>query len=90
MNNDVLCSCHSRRRSADVMSPRQYVRMRAGDFDVSPDVLLGPCRQQWLVTIRRKIAGELRAQEFSYSEIGRAFNRDHSTILSLLDTGRGR
>jgi len=83
--NDVMCSCHSRPRSANAANPRQYVRMRAEDFGVSWEQLLGHARPSWLVAIRRAIARELRRKEFSYSEIGRALNRDHSTIMYLLD-----
>jgi len=85
--NDVLCSCHagedkrSRLLSSD---PRLYVSMRAEDFNVHRSVLLSRDRSTWLVTIRRKIAAELRAANYSLPEIGKALNRDHSSIINLL------
>ncbi len=41
-------------------------------------------RQQYLVVLRRVIASQARQQGYSYTVIGRALNRDHTTIMSAL------
>jgi chromosomal replication initiation ATPase DnaA len=47
----------------------------------------GECRDHDLVRIRKAIANEGRQRSFSFHQIGRALNRDHSTIVSHV---RGR
>lgn len=61
----------------------QLVVMRANQSGITTKRLRHHCREQWLVEIRRSIAAEARAR-FSLPQIGRALNRDHSTVISLL------
>lgn len=44
----------------------------------------GGCRRRDLFRIRRNIARRARAMGFSLPQIGRALNRDHTTIISAL------
>ena len=84
---DVLCSCHAgedKRGRLLSTDPRLYVSLRAEDFDVPRSLLLSKDRPSWLVTIRRKIASEFRAANYSLPDIGKALNRDHSSIINLL------
>lgn len=86
----VLCSCHDAdppHREIPPMHPNAYVSMRSVYYGVSPLDVRGQKRDRYLVDVRRKIAGELRAEPWRLSlhEIGRALGgRDHSTIISLL------
>ena len=51
--------------------------------------VLGPRKWTNLVKVRFEIASILRGMGMSYPEIGRAMNRDHSTIHVLLN-GKAR
>lgn len=44
----------------------------------------GDCRKRNLVVCRWYIAGRARKAGFSFPQIGRALNRDHSTIVYAL------
>ncbi len=46
--------------------------------------LRSECKLQRLVVLRRVIASQARQQGYSYPVIGRALNRDHTTIMSAL------
>jgi chromosomal replication initiation ATPase DnaA len=43
--------------------------------------ILGPNRSRRLFHVRRTIALEARERGYSFPQIGRALNRDHSTIV---------
>ena len=72
------------------MSPGEYATQRAHDHGIRAYDLRCDRRDRWLVHIRRTIARELRAEPWnlSYPEIGRALNRDHSTVIYLVRGGR--
>ena len=48
------------------------------------DDVRGPVRRRDLVEVRRVVARYLRTSGCSLPEIGRALNRDHSTVMHLL------
>jgi len=56
-----------------------------GKYDVYKDELLSRRCDERLVEIRRKIAAELKAQGWSFPQIGKLLNRCHSSIMHLLD-----
>lgn len=62
---------------------RRIIKVCADEFGVSPEDMLGPRRQR-RITWARFAAWELMYQPHrtSFPEIGRKFDRDHSTILS--------
>lgn len=45
------------------------------------------CRKRPLVIVRRKISLAARDAGFSFPQIGRALNRDHSTIIHSVKIG---
>lgn len=47
--------------------------------------ILSRRRQKDLVDARQVIAKELRAKGYSYPQIGKAMNRDHSGIIRLIN-----
>ena len=47
--------------------------------------ILSPRRQELLVEKRKIIAGILRKKGYSFPKIGYAMNRDHSSIINLLN-----
>lgn len=53
-------------------------------------VIRGPSKASEYVNVRRQIAAQLQDEGCSYPTIGRALNRDHSTIVSLLKGGKGK
>ena len=62
----------------------QLVVMRVNATGYSLKFVRSGKRWDNLVDIRQSIAAEAREHEFSYPQIGRALNRDHTTIISLL------
>lgn len=57
------------------------VVLAAGRAGVSVKDLRGPRQYGWLMSARRFVIAEARRHAFSYPAIGRALNRDHSTII---------
>jgi chromosomal replication initiation ATPase DnaA len=51
---------------------------------ITKAALTSKCRKTHLVTARKEVAEILEAAGYSYSDIGRALNRDHSTVLHFL------
>lgn len=51
------------------------------EYGVSLRQLQGKCRKRHLVVARRVVALRARDKGCSYPQIGRALNRDHTTIL---------
>ena len=70
------------------MAPIDYAIRRCHEMGLDPAVVRGSYRHQEYVMARREIARELRTLGYSYPAIGRAINRDHSTVMSLLDGDR--
>lgn len=52
--------------------------------------LRGECRDGDLVWIRKMVSREARRRKFSFHQIGRALNRDHTTIVSHCNGRRGK
>jgi chromosomal replication initiation ATPase DnaA len=59
------------------------VVIAANEADVPLRIFRSSSRRSRLVAGRRRVAGLGRAHGFSYWQIGRALNRDHSTVISL-------
>jgi chromosomal replication initiation ATPase DnaA len=57
------------------------VVLAANRLDVRVRAFRGALRPPRFVTERRRVAVAARAHGFSYPVIGRALNRDHSTIV---------
>lgn len=51
-------------------------------FDVDIEDLVGPSRREPIVFIRLIAMAAARSLGASYPSIGRAFNRDHTTVMS--------
>lgn len=60
---------------------RDTIDLTALSYGVRKSDILGTSRSRELVQARREIWKHLREQGWSYPRIGRAFNRDHTTIL---------
>lgn len=73
-----------------VLSPREFVGQRALYYGCSADMVRGPFKSRLLMDIRICIARELRAMRFSLPEIGRAMNRDHTSVLWMIRGGKRR
>lgn len=57
------------------------VVLGANRADVTLRTLRSSSRLPWLVRERRRVAVEARSHNFSWWQIGRALNRDHSTVI---------
>lgn len=64
--------------------PREYVTARARQLHTDLGALLSPLKHRRLVECRRVIATELRSKGLTLPEIGRAINRNHTTVMGLL------
>ena len=64
----------------------QVVTMIATLHKVSRDDLVGPSQLPHLVEARREAAEILRKAGYSTPKIGTVLNRDHTTVLYLLET----
>lgn len=58
--------------------------------DVSPDAVMGRCRQQRESAARQEVWRRLFWLGWGYSAIGRAFGRDHTTIMAGVDAAEVR
>ena len=67
------------------MTDDELLAHYCGKYDVYKDELLSRRCDERLVEIRRKIAAELKAQGWSFPQIGKLLNRCHSSIMHLLD-----
>jgi chromosomal replication initiation ATPase DnaA len=73
-----------RLRIADV------IEVVARRYDLDPAALSGPSREEPIVAARHlamRLARELTGK--SYPEIGRAFNRDHLTVIHAMEVTEG-
>jgi Bacterial dnaA protein helix-turn-helix len=57
-------------------------------YNLTPDLIAGRCRAYRLVLARAEVAKLLRERDYTTSQIGRVLNRDHTTIVFYLGTGR--
>ena len=72
-------------RRADIpLVLAQMVVIHCNRENVTLKKLRSASRRSWLVEIRRAIAVEARPR-FSLPEIGRALNRDHTSVINLLE-----
>lgn len=62
-----------------------YVIRRCHELGVDPFVIRGKSRLREHVIVRWRIAKELREFGHSYPGIGRALNRDHSSVMQMLN-----
>jgi len=53
-------------------------------WNVEPNALFGRDRHKTVAACRADVWEHLRAVGWSYPQIGKAFGRDHSTILQVL------
>lgn len=56
----------------------------AKQFDIDPEFILGITRKKPYPKARRIIAKELRSFGYSFPQIGRAMNRDHTSIIYMV------
>lgn len=52
--------------------------------------ILSTRRQAGLVEKRRVVAKALKAKGYSYPKIGHAMNRDHTSIMNLINPKKGK
>lgn len=64
----------------------QVVTMLASLNQVTEAELRGPSQLPHLVAVRREVAETLRKAGYSTPKIGSVLNRDHTTVLYLLET----
>lgn len=69
----------------------EIVVVEANKYGFTLKQLRGPSRERHRYWVRRNIAriARLRDDPFSYPQIGRALNRDHSSIVSMIRGRRG-
>lgn len=60
---------------------KSFIRQCADDLGVSVEALRGHSRKQPLARARQLVMWKMRKAGFSYSQIGYALNRDHTTII---------
>jgi chromosomal replication initiation ATPase DnaA len=72
------------------MTPRERNLADIGEiaykYGFTVEDMLGPRRFKKMVAVRRECIGMLRAKGYSTTEIGRIMNRDHSSIVTSLQT----
>jgi chromosomal replication initiation ATPase DnaA len=73
-----------------VMTPREKNLAAIGEiaykYGYTVEDMLGPRRFKKMVAVRRECIVMLRAKGYSTTEIGRIMNRDHSSIVTSLQT----
>lgn len=60
---------------------RELVAKCSEMFDVHPRDLLGPARFGFLIPARFALYKAMRIRGWSFAQIGRFMNRDHSTVI---------
>lgn len=76
----------TRLNEGEKATAEQIVEMVAVLHRVTGDILRGPSQRTATVDARREAAVLLRKAGFSTPKIGEVLNRDHTTILHLLNT----
>ena len=67
----------------------QLVAKAADEADITLQRLRSPVKRADIVRVRWNIAREARRLNYSYSTIGRALNRDHTTVIYGIRRGLG-
>lgn len=62
----------------------RLVAQRAKDRGLTIADICGPATTLHISAVRRGIAQAARAEGYTYQQIGRALNRHHTTIVSLI------
>lgn len=65
----------------DKIFPREFIAAEAIKAGYSLASILSHDKRKCIVKVRWDIARALRARGMSYAQIGKAMNRDHSTII---------
>lgn len=79
---DYRCALDVR---AEVDRGRQILAAVADAYAVPVDELTGPCRERWVVEPRHAAMVAVRAQtRLSLPQIGRLFDRHHTTVLAVV------
>lgn len=79
-------------RLANSGTPERLIKIVCEEADQSAFALCsirGPWRCRKVVEVRRRIAKRARMEDFTFEQIGRALNRDHSSVVSLLRSRKG-
>ena len=63
---------------------RYHVRKVADETGQTPEAILGPTKITEVVSARWEVIRRARADGHSFSAIGRALNRDHTTIINAV------
>ena len=74
----------------DIAFSGDVIKYVADRFKIKPADIIGKNRSQGFVCARAVVAYALRQRGKSYPWIGRLLNRDHSTIINLVDTFEDR
>lgn len=73
-----------------ILTPREKNLAEIGEiaykYGFTVEDMLGTRRFKKMVAVRRECIAMLRAKGYSTTEIGRIMNRDHSTIVTSLQT----
>lgn len=67
--------------AAGPISPEVVLLQVADRFGIAPEVLAGRSKQKDIVRARMLAMAECRRHGFSYPAIGRAFDRNHTTVM---------
>jgi chromosomal replication initiator protein len=71
------------------ITARQIIDEIAATHDITREDMIGPRRYPHLVEARREAMRRVRDElGYSYPQIGRIFNRDHSSVIWSLRGGR--
>ena len=81
----------SKRRDDTLSTIRKRMYEIAAEMGVSVQVFLGNSRRRKAVELRHSAIIKINAEhpEFSLSDLGRAFNKDHTTIFHAIRKGGG-
>ena len=79
----------------DILSPKRnpltaIIEQVASEYEVEPDDLGGPSKLGLFVRPRHEVMRRARESGFSLSEIGRALNRDHTTVMHGIKRAKKR
>lgn len=72
------------------MTPRvrRYVRLSAAVYGTTAKKVRGDCRDALNVRARHAVMRRLHEDGFSFAQIGRWMNRDHTTVLHAVRKAR--